>query len=73
MGKNSKMMTKDNKPKDMSDLIFFAIKATRTTGQARVDALKQLHKLIELEIEFEENKNKDLTTSLWKKGKKRHK
>lgn len=41
------------KPNEMTDLIYFAIKASRTTGKERIHNLKRLKELCKAEIEYE--------------------
>lgn len=53
------------KPEEMTDLIYFAIKASRTTGKDRIHHLKRLKELCKAEIEFENAKLED-TKSIFK-------
>lgn len=51
----------EESPAGMSDLIYFAIQATRSEGDDRIKYLKTLKNLCKAEIEYEKNKDKPIT------------
>ncbi len=51
----------ENSPEGMSDLIYFAIQATRSEGKQRIHYLKRLKQLCKVEIEYEKAKTNPIT------------
>jgi hypothetical protein len=57
----------DDKAYEMSDLIYFAIKATRAEGEEKIKALRQLKQLAKAELEFEKAKYSDGPTRIFRR------